>query len=96
VPTPTDIAQFDRAGVWINDSAKGFKIVDLVAGGPADAAGLKVGDEITAVDDAPSASIRLTDMRQKLRDTPAGTVLKLTVDRGGQTQVVSLTLKDQI
>lgn len=94
-PSP-DVGTFDRAGFWINTSAKGFKIVDLTAGGPAAGAGLKTDDEITAVDGAPAASIAISDLRQRLRDEAPGTVMKLTVDSGGQSRTVALTLKDQI
>jgi membrane-associated protease RseP (regulator of RpoE activity) len=95
-PPPSDIGTFDRAGFWINASAKGFKIVDLTAGGPAAVAGLKTNDEITAVDGAPASGIAVTDMRQRLRDERPGTVIRLTVESGGQTRVVPLTLRDQI
>ena len=49
-PPPGDVGVFDRAGFWLNLSPAGFKIMDLTAGGAAAATGLKVGDEITAVD----------------------------------------------
>jgi len=91
-----DIGTFDRAGFWINTSAKGFKIVDLTAGGPAAAAGLKTDDEITAVDGAPAPSIAISDLRQRLRDGAPGTVVKLSVESGGQSRTVTLTLRDQI
>jgi len=94
-PSP-DIGTFDRAGFWINTSAKGFKIVDLTAGGPAASAGLKTGDEITAVNGAPAASIAISDLRQRLRDGTPGTVLNLTIESAGQSRTVELTLKDQI
>jgi len=94
-PDP-DVGTFDRAGFWINTSPAGFKIVDLTAGGAAQAAGLKVGDEITAVDGAPAPSIAISDLRQKLRDEPAGTKVDLVVKSAGTARPVTLTLKDQI
>jgi hypothetical protein len=94
-PVP-DLGAFDRAGFWINTSPAGFKIVDLTAGGPAQAAGLKVGDEITTVDGAPAASIPISDLRQRLRDQPAGTKVRMTVQSGAATRPVTLVLKDQI
>jgi hypothetical protein len=93
---PADTGVFDRAGFWINLSDHGFKIVDLTAGGAAATAGLKVGDEITAVDGVPAAKIPLTDLRQRLRDQPAGTVVRLDVLSGETARPVALTLKDQI
>jgi membrane-associated protease RseP (regulator of RpoE activity) len=98
LPTPVpDTNVFDRAGMWINASAKGLSIVDITAGGPAAAAGLKVGDEITAVDGAPAASLSLTDVRERLRNAAAGTVVTLALAApGGPPRTVALTLKDQI
>ncbi len=97
LPTPDpDAGTFDRAGLWINTSPAGFKIVDLTAGGPAAAAGLKVGDEITQVDGAPAPSIAISDLRQKFRDQAAGTKVVLTVQSAGAARPETLTLKDQI
>jgi len=95
-PAPTDVGVFDRAGFWLNLSPAGFKIMDLTAAGAAQAAGLKVGDEITAVDGAPAAKVDLPELRKRLRDEPAGTQVKLDVLANGQTRAVTLTLKDQI
>ncbi|MEO8927299.1 MAG: aspartyl protease family protein [Caulobacteraceae bacterium] len=97
LPTPVpDVGTFDRAGFWINTSPAGFKIVDLTDGGAAQGAGLKVGDEITAIDGVPAASIPISDLRQRLRDEPAGTKVGVTVQSGGVARPVTLTLKDQI
>ncbi|MDB5476366.1 MAG: aspartyl protease family protein [Phenylobacterium sp.] len=91
-----DVGVFDRAGFWINTSTKGFKIVDLTAGGAAQAAGLKVGDEITAVDGAPAGAIAISDLRSRLRTQAAGSTVTLAVDGAGGSRQVVLTLKDQI
>ncbi|HZZ87170.1 MAG TPA: aspartyl protease family protein [Caulobacteraceae bacterium] len=95
-PPATDIAVFDRSGSWLNLSPAGFKIMDLTAGGAAAAAGLKVGDEITAVDGVPAAKIDLPTLRRRLRDEPPGTQVKLDVLAGGKPQALTLTLKDQL
>jgi C-terminal processing protease CtpA/Prc len=96
-PLPVaDTGTFDRAGFWINTSAKGFEIVDLSDGGAAQSAGLKKGDQITSVDGKPATKIAISDMRQQLRDRPAGTKITLGVETAGQPRSVVLTLKDQI
>jgi hypothetical protein len=98
-PLPAPVADtdvFDRAGMWINTTAAGFKVVDLTAKGAAEAAGLKTGDEITAVDGVTAKSIALSDLRRRLRDEPAGTHVSLSVTSDGQPREVSLVLKDQI
>lgn len=94
-PDP-DIGAYDRAGFWINSSAKGFKIVDLTAGGPAEAAGLKVGDEITAIDGKPASDFKLYDLRTRLRTQAAGSKVSLSVESSGASRDVVLTLRDQI
>jgi hypothetical protein len=98
-PLPAPVADtnvFDRAGWWINAVPAGFKIVNLSAGGAAEAAGLKTGDEVTAVDGVKAATIGLSDLRRRLRDEAAGTRLTLTVVSGGKSHAVRLVLKDQI
>jgi S1-C subfamily serine protease len=95
-PAPGDVGVFDRAGFWINQSPSGFKIMDLTAGGAAAASGLKVGDEITAVDGVAAKVVDLPAFRKRLRDEPAGAQVKLDVLAGGQPRQVTLTLKDQI
>jgi hypothetical protein len=95
-PAPGDIGVFDRAGVWLNMSPAGFKVMDLTAGGAAAASGLRVGDEITAVDGVAAQKVDLPSLRKRLRDDPAGTAVRLDVLAGGRPRTVTLTLKDQI
>lgn len=95
-PAPSDVGVFDRAGFWLNLSPAGFKIMDLTAGGPAAGSGLKVGDEITAVDGVAAQKVDLPELRKRLRDDPAGAQVRLDVLAGGQSRQVTLTLKDQI
>lgn len=95
-PPPSDIDVFDRAGFWLNLTPAGFKVMDLTAGSAAAASGLKVGDEITAVDGVAAAKVDLPDLRKRLRDEPSGTQVRLDVLAGGQSRQVTLTLKDQI
>jgi len=91
-----DVGVFDRAGAWINGSPQGFKVVDVSAGGAAEAAGLKVGDEITAVDGAPATSIPIYEMRARLRTQAAGTRVDLSVDGPAGPRQATLVLRDQI
>jgi hypothetical protein len=97
LPAPVpDTDVFDRAGWWINSGPGGFKVVDITATGAAAAAGLKVGDEVTAVDGKAASAIALTDLRQRLRNDPPGTRVTLQVVSDGKPRAVSLVLKDQI
>ena len=89
----TDVGTFDRSGMWINDSQGGFKIVDVTAKGPASDAGLKAGDVIVSIDGKLAGETTLPDLRQRLRNDPAGTKVKLGMQGG---KYVTITLRDQI
>jgi C-terminal processing protease CtpA/Prc len=91
-----DLDTFDRAGLWINESDDGYKVVDITKGAPAEAAGLKVDDDIVAVDGKPAKSIPLYEMRRQLRDQAPGTVVTFTVKRGNGTANVPVTLRNLI
>lgn len=94
--TVADSGVFDRSGMWVNAGAKGFDIMDVSAGGAAQAAGLKIGDAIGAVDGQPVSGADLSDFRRKLRNEPAGSRLKLSVHSGTDYRELILTLADQI
>ncbi len=91
-----DLDTYDRAGMWINASETGFRIVDVTKDAPADRAGLKTGDDIVAVDGKPASSLKLYELRQRLRDEAPGTIVKFTVKRGSETKEISVTLQDLI
>jgi hypothetical protein len=91
-----DLDTSDRAGVWLNRSADGYRVLDVVAGSPADQAGLKVGDEVTAIDGQPAKTLSLDVVRLKLRTLPPGTVVTFTVRRDGQTKRLEVTLRDLV
>ncbi len=87
---------YDRSGMWINLSEGGFEVLDVVPGGPAAEAGLKVGDEITAIDGRPTAEMSLPDTRVELKTDPPGTKLRLTVRSGSSTREAVLVLRDLV
>ena len=92
----SDLDSFDRSGVWINQNADGYTVVDVTRGGPSDQAGLKVGDQIVSVDGKPATATPLYETRARLRNDAPGTVVKFTVKRGSETKDISVTLKDLI
>lgn len=94
-PTP-DTGVFDEAGMWINESARGFAIVDVTQGGPAAEAGLKPGDIIVAVDGRQAADLRLYALRQRLRDAAPGTRIVFRVTEGSAVKDVNVTLRELI
>lgn len=93
-PRPDAVAapfQKDRAGVLGRPGPDGALAIALIAAGsPAEAAGLKTGQKITAVNGKPFADLGVPAFTA-LRTAPAGQPLALTLD-GGQT--VTLVLKD--
>ncbi len=91
-----DIGQFDRVGMWVNAAGDHFKIVDITSGGPAEAAGLKPGDEIVGIDGRPANALSLPDLRRLLRTGAPGSVISLQIVHSGAAKEVKVTLRDLI
>jgi len=94
--TVNDAGTFDRSGMWINAANGGFQVMSSTRGGPAENAGIKVGDVITAVDGLPVESSKLSEFRAQLRDDLPGTVVNLTIRSAEGERVVQLRLRNQI
>jgi C-terminal processing protease CtpA/Prc len=75
---------------------EGFKVVDVTATAPAEAAGVKADDIITAVNGKPASNIPIYEMRRRLRNETPGTVVRLTVKRGDGVSKADVTLRDLI
>lgn len=85
---------FDRSGMWLNMAGDGFEVMDVVAGGPAAQAGLKVGDKIVAIDGLASSQISLPALRVRFKTDAPGTQVRLTVQSGGDKHETDLVLRD--
>ena len=85
----TDAQTAQQLGV----NAYGIYVADVVKGGPADKAGLKVGDRIVSIDGTEVA--QKTDLGTIIQQHSAGDTLSITVARGGQMQTVSLMLGEK-
>jgi hypothetical protein len=83
---------YDRAGLWLERVDKGFEVVDVVAGGPAAAAGLKAGDVVVGVNGKAWSATTLSSVRNDLKAAP-GTKVRLRLAAGGERIV---TLRDLI
>jgi len=87
---------FDRSGLFLVAAEGGrgpYRVLDLLAGSPAAAAGIELGDAISSVD---GRAVSLEDLRRALRG-PAGTTLTLRVvrnDVGRDVRVVLRSLFD--
>ncbi|MEI9988858.1 MAG: aspartyl protease family protein [Rhizomicrobium sp.] len=88
-----DIDTYDRTGMAIVPNPAGFEIYAVTPGGPAEAAGIKKGDIVTAVDGAPAAGIALSAIRQRQRNDPPGRTITFRLADGREVPVV---LRDQI
>jgi len=85
VPEPTGVSQIGFSG-WI-PKQPAVTITDLEAGMPAEKAGLKVGDQITAVNGQPVPALEaMIETLKKTKDQP----VQLTVLRDGKTQTFTV------
>ena len=91
---------FDRAGMWINLAEAGYEVKDVVPGGPAAEAGLKVGDVILTLDGKAAGDLPLSEARKLLREPAPGTPVRLGVRSGGgiqaEAQEVTVVLRDLV
>lgn len=82
-----------QTAAQFNVNAYGVYVVDVVQSGPADKAGLKVGDRIVSIDGTEIA--QKDDLGTLMQQHTAGDTLSITVARDGQMQTVSLTLGEK-
>lgn len=71
----------------------GVVVAEAVAGGPAAAAGIKSEDIVIAMDGKPIKDG--DDLVARVADTPVGTSVTLTIDRGGQKLDKKVTIGDR-
>jgi len=61
-----------------------FTVVDVIAGGPADQAGIKPGDTILAIDGTATSKLVLRDVRESIRRATVGRRMTLILESGGR------------
>lgn len=91
---PVPVSEYDMSGMFLlaeGADRSRYVVGDLVKGGPADEAGIEVGDELISLDGQPTAAITLGSVRQRLK-AGEGRVVRVEVGRGGarSTRVVRL------
>jgi len=84
---------WDGAGMWLVGGDGGFEVTDVLAGGPADRAGIENGEVIVAVDGRDAAGLSLPELRRLLSDDRAGAVVRLRIRGEPEPRNVELTLK---
>jgi hypothetical protein len=95
-PAPIDAGRFDRSGLWINAGPKGYVVADVAPGGPAEHAGIAVGDIITSIEGKRCPAEDLANARLQFRARPAGSEINLTLERGTARKTATLILRDQV
>jgi hypothetical protein len=90
-------AELDMSGLYLlSDSAARQIIVQEVRpGSPAQSAGIRAGDTLTAVDGRPTTELSLAAVRRVLR-SENGRVVRLGIARGGSVREVAVTLRSAI
>jgi hypothetical protein len=86
----------DRLGMWIDQAEGHLTVGDVVAGGPADAVGVRPGDTILEIDGARTETLVLPFLREQLEHRSAGDRVKLLLQSGEKQRAVVVTLRDRV
>lgn len=86
--------RFDRAGLWLGRHGPQFEVFDVIQGGPAEAAGLRKGDIVLAIDRRPTATLDLFKIREQLRDPSVDDPLLFDYQRGNRRGQATVILRD--
>lgn len=87
---------YDRAGLWMGWDGKQFTAIDVISGGPADAAGIRNGDRLLAIDGVSTASLILPDVREAMRRKAPGSHVMIRVEHDGSQRNVDVCLHDLV
>lgn len=84
---------FDGIGIQFNMLTDTVYVIQVIAGGPSEKAGLLPGDRIIMVEDTLIAGVKMrnTDIQKKLRGKK-GTKVNVKVQRGSHPQLVDFTI----
>jgi hypothetical protein len=77
----------DRGGVWLERAADGYQVIEVVAGGPAEAAGLRPGDLIVEINGRAWSDTTLPSLRDALRG-PTGSRVRVKTAAGIESTIV--------
>ena len=84
---------YDRSGMWVGKDKNSLIVFDVVKGGPADEAGIEVGDGILKFEGKPSQNFKIDEVRARLR-TPGNDAVKITYLSGKTTHDAIVKLRD--
>jgi hypothetical protein len=90
------IDSYDRSGMWFGHVGDHYEVIDVIAGGPAAEAGIRVGDQILEIDGQRTAQLDLPTVRLRFRSDPPKKSVRLMVEREGHRREVTLILRDLV
>lgn len=83
--------EYEGIGAWVDTSGEYLSIIAPIPGSPAEAAGLKAGDQVTAVDGEDMTGIDGELVRQRIIG-PKGSQVTLTIRRQGVEKPFDVTV----
>jgi carboxyl-terminal processing protease len=83
--------EYEGIGAYVDTTGDYLSIVSPIAGSPAEAAGLKAGDQVVAVDKQDMTGIDGELVLKKILG-PAGSQVTLTIKRDGETKTFDVTI----
>ncbi len=88
--------RYDRSGLFLLRRGPAIEVAAVAATSPAERAGVLAKDLVRAIDGVAVARHPVAEWRRRLRDSPPGTKVTLTVERGGKRQKIVLTLAELV
>jgi carboxyl-terminal processing protease len=89
--TESTTGNYPGLGLEVDARAEGITVVAPIPGGPAEAAGIRTGDRIIAVEGASTRSWTVEEAARAIRGKP-GTSVSITVERPGLAMPLPFTL----
>jgi hypothetical protein len=87
-------APYDRAGItWRRHDDGTFRVLHVLSGSPASAAGVRIDDVLIAIDDQTAASLTRAKINE-LQSATSGTRVRMQVRRGDQRLTLSMKLAE--
>ncbi len=81
---------FGGVGMEIDKKDGILTVVTPLKGTPAEAAGIKAGDQVIAIDKRPTENLSVDEAVRRIRG-PVGTTVELTILRGGKVMTLTVT-----
>ncbi len=94
IKTESQEAVTGEVGLELEDRSGALVVSDVKLGMPADGAGIRLGDRLVRIDDAPAAGLSVARAEELLRG-PIGTNVVLAVERDGSNASLTLIMARQ-